>query len=44
MSINWHYFKAMNRKPNVMFPKSATGTVKDLHELTGFKADTRNIA
>lgn len=41
MSINWHYFKAMNRKPLVVIPKAATGTAKDLYEFTGFKADAR---
>ena len=41
MSINWHYFRAMNRKPTTTIPKAATGTVKDLYTLTGFKQDTR---
>ena len=41
MSVNWHYFKAMNRRPTTTIPKAATGTVKDLYQLTGFKADTR---
>ena len=41
MSINWHYFKAMNRVPTVTIPKAASGTIKDLYDLTGFKADTR---
>jgi hypothetical protein len=41
MSINWHYFKVINRRPLVVFPKAATGTVKDIYELTGFKADQR---
>lgn len=37
MSINWHYFRAMNRKPLVVFPKATTGTIKDLYDLTGMK-------
>ena len=41
MSINWHYFKAMNRRPTTTIPKAATGTVKDLYALTGFKQDQR---
>ncbi len=41
MSINWHYFKAMNRRTTTTIPKAATGTVKDLYQLTGFKQDTR---
>ena len=43
MSINWHYFKAMNRKPNIMYPKAPIGTVRDLYEFSGFKADTRKL-
>ncbi len=43
MSINWHYFKNINKVPNVMYPKSTTGNVRDLYEFTGFTADTRNI-
>jgi hypothetical protein len=39
MSINWHYFKVMNRRPMVVYPKAAGGSVKDLYELTGFKVD-----
>ena len=39
MSINWHYFKIMNRKPLVIHPKAATGTVQNLYEFTGFKSD-----
>lgn len=43
MSINWHYFKAMNRRPNIVYPKATTGTVNDLYSLTGFQADTRKL-
>jgi hypothetical protein len=31
----------MNRRPTTTIPKAATGTLKDLYQLTGFKADTR---
>lgn len=41
MSVNWHYFRAMNRRPTTTIPKAATGNVKNLYELTGFKQDTR---
>ncbi len=41
MSINWHYFRAMNRRPTTTIPKAATGTIKDLYAFTGYKADTR---
>lgn len=41
MSINWHYFKVMNRKPLVLYPKAAAGTVKDLYDLTGYRVDQR---
>ena len=41
MSINWHYFKAMNRKPLVLYPKATTGTSKDLLQFTEFKLDQR---
>ena len=41
MSVNWHYFKAMNRRPTTTIPKAATGTSKDLNALTNYKADTR---
>jgi hypothetical protein len=43
MSINWHYFKSMNRRSTVMFPKGNTGTSKELFQFTGFKADTRKL-
>lgn len=41
MSINWHYFRAMNRKPNVLYPKATTGSMKELYELTGLVGDQR---
>lgn len=41
MSVNWHYFKTMNRRPTTTIPKAATGNVKDLYDFTGYKADTR---
>lgn len=41
MSVNWHYFRAMNRRPTTTIPKAATGTIKNLYELTGYKADVR---
>ena len=41
MSINWHYFKAMHRRPLIVHPKATTGTVKDLYDFTGFKVDQR---
>jgi large subunit ribosomal protein L47 len=41
MSINWHYFRAMNRRPTTTIPRAATGTVKDLYALTGYKQDQR---
>jgi len=41
MSVNWHYFRAMNRRPTTTIPKAATGNVKNLYELTNYKADTR---
>lgn len=41
MSVNWHYFRAMNRRPTVTIPKAATGNVKNLYEFTNYKADTR---
>jgi Mitochondrial 39-S ribosomal protein L47 (MRP-L47) len=41
MSVNWHYFRAMNRRPTTTIPKAATGNIKNLYELTGYKADTR---
>lgn len=41
MSINWHYFKAMNKVPRSTIPKTAVGNLKDLYEFTGFKADVR---
>lgn len=41
MSVNWHYFRAMNRRPTTTIPKAATGNVKNLYELTGYKQDTR---
>ena len=41
MSINWHYFKVMNRTPRTLIPKAATGSIKDLYDFTGFKADSR---
>ena len=31
----------MNRRPTTTIPKAATGNVKNLYELTNFKADTR---
>jgi len=34
MSLNWHYFAVMNRRPLVMFPKSTTGTQKEMLEFT----------
>lgn len=43
MSINWHYFKNINKVPHVMYPKTLTGTVKELYDFTGFTADTRNL-
>jgi hypothetical protein len=43
MSINWHHFKTINKRPNIMYPGSATGNVKDLYDFTGFTADTRNL-
>ncbi len=41
MSVNWHYFRAMNRRPTTTIPRAATGNIKNLYELTGYKADTR---
>ena len=41
MSVNWHYFKAMNRRPTTTIPKAATGNIKDLYGFTNYKADTR---
>ena len=41
MSVNWHYFRAMNRRPTTTIPKAATGNIKNLYELTNYKADTR---
>ena len=41
MSINWHYFKSMNRVPRTTIPKAATGNLKDLFQFTGFKPDAR---
>jgi hypothetical protein len=41
MSINWHYFKVMTRKPTTTIPKAAAGTIKDLYDFTGYKADVR---
>ena len=41
MSINWHYFRAMNRRPTTTIPKAATGTGKEIYAFTGYKADTR---
>jgi large subunit ribosomal protein L47 len=31
----------MNRRPTTTIPKAATGTVKNLYEMTNYKADTR---
>ena len=42
MSINWHYFRAMNKRPLILFPKATTGTIKDLHSFTDFQEDSRN--
>lgn len=41
MSINWHYFKVMNRRPQVTIPRAAAGGLKDLYDFTNFKADNR---
>jgi hypothetical protein len=41
MSVNWHYFRAMSRRPTTTIPKAATGNVKNLYEFTGYKEDTR---
>lgn len=41
MSINWHYFRVMTRRPTTTIPKAATGGQKDLYDFTGFKADQR---
>jgi len=34
MSLNWHYFNLMNRRPLVMFPKVTTGTQKNILEFS----------
>lgn len=44
MSINWHYFKVMNRKPTMTIPKAAAGGMKDLYEFTNLKSDMRQYA
>jgi len=44
MSINWHYFQVMNRRPRVTIPKAAAGGIKDLKEFTNYKADQRQYA
>ena len=41
MSINWHYFRAMNKKPFVLYPKATTGTIKDIYDFTAMKSDQR---
>lgn len=41
MSVNWHYFRAMNRRPTTTIPKAATGNVKNLYDFTQYKADSR---
>ncbi len=41
MGINWHYFKAMNRRITVTIPKQAAGGITDLYEFTNYKADNR---
>jgi len=41
MSINWHYFKVMNRRPQVTIPRAAAGGITDLYDFTNFKADNR---
>lgn len=41
MSVNWHYFRAMNRRPTTTIPRAATGTNKDLYDFSGYKADVR---
>lgn len=39
MSINWHYFKSMNKKTNTMFPKAGTATNKDMYSFTSYRPD-----
>jgi len=48
MSINWHTFKTIQRtssanKMNMLANAVAPGTPRDLHQLTNFMSDTRDI-